>query len=172
MESILISSNDFIVRLADLKNPEDIFSIIKVLDNYKKDSMGSSPPYTIKERKILANKFRDHPNILVFLIFSKKELVGGAVCFTTFSTFLVGDVINIHDICILKKFRGLGLGRLLMEFIINKARELTCAKVTLEVREDNSVARNLYSSLGFKESTPVMNFWSKKISYNSGPYRK
>ncbi len=162
MESMLKCLNKQVV-LADLNCDQDLERILQVLDEYKNDDMGDSPPFSFFERERLKEQFRTYPRIYVFLAYYKNDLAGGAVCFNTFSTFTAMDVINIHDICILKEFRGLGLGREIMDEIIEVAKELQCSKVTLEVREDNEVAKNLYSSLGFRDSHPVMKFWSKQL---------
>ena len=151
------------VRLADLNNNDDIEYILTVLDNYKTDGMGESPPYSKIERLNLIKKFKSYPKIYIFLAFVNNKIAGGAVCFNTFSTFTTKDVLNIHDICVIKDFRGFGLGRDIMNSIIEQGIKINCGKITLEVREDNIVAQTLYSSLDFGEAIPVMKFWSKYL---------
>jgi ribosomal protein S18 acetylase RimI-like enzyme len=51
----------------------------------------------------------------------------------------------------------------LMNEISKKAEELKCSKITLEVREDNYQAQNLYKKMGFDDSEPKMLFWSKYL---------
>lgn len=45
--------------------------------------------------------------------------------------------------------RGHGVGRLLLEAVIGRARALSVTSLFLEVAEDNDVARTLYRSVGF-----------------------
>jgi ribosomal protein S18 acetylase RimI-like enzyme len=53
---------------------------------------------------------------------------------------------------------------MLLEKNVTWAREkLGCSKVTLEVRDDNLVAKSLYKSLGFKDSDPPMLYWTKML---------
>lgn len=146
-----------------MSNIRDIDAILEVLEHYKKDGMGQSPEFTPDERERLKEQFKTYPKVLVFLAYCDDDLAGGVVSFNTFATFAVKDIINIHDICVLKAYRGLGVGRKLMDAVISKAKEIDCSKVTLEVREDNEVAQSLYSSLGFIEATPVMHFWHKPL---------
>jgi RimJ/RimL family protein N-acetyltransferase len=47
--------------------------------------------------------------------------------------------------------RGEGLGKFLMEFILQKGKELGVRTAILDVFSDNEVAKNLYERLGFKE---------------------
>ena len=57
---------------------------------------------------------------------------------------------------------------MLLERIEAKARELKCCRITLEVREDNRVARRLYRKVGFErvvvgaERIPL-EFWHKPL---------
>ena len=47
--------------------------------------------------------------------------------------------------------RGLGLGKKLVKRLIDQARWHRVERVFLEVRESNTIARNLYAGLGFLE---------------------
>lgn len=163
MGLMLKCSNKIKTVQADMNNDIELNQIILVLEKYKMDGMGDSPPFSRREVERLKHHLISHPSMFVFLIYIDNIIAGGSICFNTFSSFTAKNIINIHDLFILKEFRGLGLGRKLMACIIDKACELNCSKITLEVREDNVSARKLYSSLGFSEATPIMNFWSKPL---------
>ncbi|HNX24882.1 MAG TPA: GNAT family acetyltransferase [Spirochaetota bacterium] len=45
--------------------------------------------------------------------------------------------------------RGTGCGRLLIEFSIEKLKELNCQKINLQVRNSNTGVINFYKKLGF-----------------------
>jgi [ribosomal protein S18]-alanine N-acetyltransferase len=64
---------------------------------------------------------------------------------------LIGEEFHILTLCIDGPQRGSGLGRLLLEQTISRAKREGASKVWLEVRESNSVARKLYGSIGFVE---------------------
>lgn len=67
----------------------------------------------------------------------------------TFSQEAGGKTAWIEEIYILPEFRSQGLGSEFFEFI--KAEiEPGCARLRLEVEEDNIRAKKLYASLGFK----------------------
>ena len=111
---------------------------------------------------------RAHPACYVFLAWRDGLPVGFSICFLGFSTFNARPLINIHDIFVDSAVRGIGIGRMLLERIEAKARELNCCRITLEVREDNRVARGLYRKVGFDrvvvgaERIPV-EFWHKPL---------
>jgi len=50
-----------------------------------------------------------------------------------------------------------------MERLVEISTERGYCKITLEVREDNTLAKGLYHSLGFDPCKPNMLFWTKKL---------
>lgn len=157
---------DYKIIDADLDNPEHVNDILKVLENYKTGDMGDGIAYTESEKARLKTQLKLHPSVMVFLIYNdKKEIVGGSVCFKSFSTFNTDNIINIHDLCVIDKYRGKGYGRALTEYIVEKGREQLCSRITLEVREDNGIAQDLYKKFGFADMAPKMHFWRKKLQH-------
>lgn len=65
---------------------------------------------------------------------------------------IVLDEAELMNIVIRKNKRGLGIGKSLMEKIINIAKENNIKILKLEVNEKNLIAINLYKSLGFKQT--------------------
>ena len=57
---------------------------------------------------------------------------------------------QITNVAVLPEYRGLGIGRKLMEKMIKTGEEKEMIGITLEVKISNTVAQNLYTSLGFK----------------------
>ena len=58
---------------------------------------------------------------------------------------------HLLNVCIHPDCQGYGLGRFLVEFMIDCARLKNAQSVFLEVRPSNVVAYKLYESLGFNE---------------------
>jgi ribosomal protein S18 acetylase RimI-like enzyme len=48
-----------------------------------------------------------------------------------------------------KEYRGIGLGKKLMQIVLDKGREMGMTRVELDVREDNESAIKLYEKFGF-----------------------
>lgn len=145
----------------NFSNPEHREALVFLMNEYMKDEMGDHPPHDKEKGKRLVQLLENHPSKLILFARYKNELIGLTNCFINIGTFAVKPFINIHDIVIWNKYRGIGAGRALMEGIIEHAKKMDCAKITLEVREDNIKAQNLYKSLGFKEGEPIMHFWTK-----------
>lgn len=137
------------IRLADLNHSPDARHYIELLDAYARDSMGRGRPLAGRVKGKLIEDLRNHPTVSVFLAFDQDRAVGFATCFGGYSTFRARPLLNIHDIAVLAGYRGQGVGRLLLKAVEKHARRLDCCKLTLEVREDNPVARALYRRHGF-----------------------
>lgn len=59
------------------------------------------------------------------------------------------SVGEIHAIYLLADYWDKGYGRQLMDFAVNRLKELSCCKVTLWVMEENNRARRFYERYGF-----------------------
>lgn len=66
---------------------------------------------------------------------------------------------DIQTIAVTEPVRGHGLGRALMQRLIDEARNRGVSEVFLEVRADNPVAHGLYLSLGFSEIAVRPNYY-------------
>lgn len=64
---------------------------------------------------------------------------------------LMYDRMEIENIFVLEKYRGQGIGKQLMAYLVSVAIENRVVNITLEVREHNEVAINLYKKFGFRE---------------------
>lgn len=134
---------------ADLADSNQVASIIEIVDSYAREAMGGGAPLTSAVRGKLAAELDTVPGLVVFLALLDSEPVGVAVCFRGYSTFKAQPLLNIHDLAVLPKRRGRGLGRAMLKAIDDYAMASGCCKVTLEVREDNDGARRLYRDVGF-----------------------
>jgi ribosomal protein S18 acetylase RimI-like enzyme len=139
----------FTVIEADLDSPQHQEAIVSLINAYARDPMGDGRDLPAEVRKRLIPGLRQHPTTLVFLAFDGERPAGIAVCFLGFSTFVARPLINIHDLAVVPEYRGQGVGRLLLERVEAKGRELGCCKLTLEVRDDNHRAQRLYQKAGF-----------------------
>ncbi len=151
-------------EICDFENPTHLTAIADLLQGYMADPMGEHAPHSKLEQLRLVDGLASHPKAFVVLAASDEgEAIGLATCFELFSTFAVKPFVNIHDFYLRDSYRGVGVGRAMLQYVADVARERKCCKVTLEVRTDNVVAQGLYRSEGFAECEPDMLFWIKKL---------
>jgi GNAT superfamily N-acetyltransferase len=153
---------------ADLSRADHVEAIVDQLDSYSRDPIANRRGLSDEVKRNLGPGLRAHPGTHVFLAYRHGAAVGVAVCFLTFSTFAARRVLNIHDLAVEPEHRGLGVGRSRLERVEERARELGCCKLTLEVQEKNSPAKGLYTQVGFEpyqlasDAGPAL-FWQKKL---------
>lgn len=115
------------------------------------EPIGGGSPLTREAKAQLIPVLRHHPGVHVVLASASEERVGLAVCFLGLSTFAARPLLNLQDLVVLPKFRGRGVGSVLLHAVEERARLLGCCKLTLEVRADNVRARRLHRGQGFRE---------------------
>lgn len=64
--------------------------------------------------------------------------------------WLIVDEVHISTLAVHPSFRGLGIGRMLLEETLDQSARRGAEIATLEVRISNAVAINLYQKLGFE----------------------
>lgn len=85
-----------------------------------------------------------HP-YTVKLIRNNKDIVVGYTIF-----WVVSDEAHLLNIAVHPDYRGQGIGRKLIDFVIHTSDELGLRGIFLEVRRSNKAARNLYERVGFE----------------------
>jgi GNAT superfamily N-acetyltransferase len=141
------------VTEADLARTDHAGAVLDLLNAYSMEPMADSKPLAERTRRKLIPALQRHPTTLIFLAWQEAEPVGLAICFLGFSTFAARPLINIHDFFVSPAFRGTGVARLLLATVENRAREMGCCKLTLEVLENNQRAMSVYAAAGFAQAT-------------------
>ena len=80
----------------------------------------------------------------------KDKLDGYRVVGYTIFWIVYGEA-QILNIAVSPDMRGRGIGRLLLDFAIDKMKERNAFHIFLEVRESNNRAKDMYESSGFTE---------------------
>ena len=88
----------------------------------------------------------------LFVLCVDKKVAGMANALITVSTAEGGEVLLLEDVIVRGDLRGGGLGRRLVEHVLNWAREQGMTRVTLLADRDNQAALDFYRKLGFAHS--------------------
>lgn len=154
---------------ADYHDVEHQRLIPELLDRYARDPMGGGAPLKDEVRERLVGQLAARPFAFTLLAFVDGEAAGLANCFEGFSTFACRPLVNIHDLSVSEKHRGLGVSQQLLQKVEDVARSRGCCKITLEVLGNNIVAQAAYRKFGFTGLVPESGaagylFWEKKLS--------
>ena len=69
------------------------------------------------------------------------------------------DRFELDNIFVLKEYRNKGIASILLEYMIELGKKKHISNITLEVREDNIGAINLYKKYGFVEKAIRENYY-------------
>ena len=72
---------------------------------------------------------------------------------------IVLDECHIMNLCIKKKFRGLGYGGYLLSELHQEIKKLECRVIFLECRPSNASALSLYKNAGYNEAGLRKNYY-------------
>jgi GNAT superfamily N-acetyltransferase len=137
---------------ANLDRADHRDAVLALTAAYALDPMGNGGALQPEVLDRLIPGLRSHPTTLIFLAYLQNIPVGLATCFRGYSTFAARPIINISDLAVLPEHRGKGVGRQLLAAVEAKACVLQCSKVTLEVQENNALARRVYERAGFAQA--------------------
>ena len=113
--------------------------MIKEYDSYPQDTVDN---FTYELTK---KEFSTNPYLNIITYVEKDKIIG----FLLYS--LIYDRIEIEQFEVITKERGKGIGDKLLKYLIEKYQDTDIKNITLEVKEDNIVAINLYEKYGFKK---------------------
>ncbi len=151
---------------ADYVNKKHAKEIAALMNSYATDPMGGGKPLPEEVKNNLAQELSKLPYAFSVISYVDNVAAGLVTCFELFSTFSCKPLINIHDVIVLKEYRGNGLSHKMLRKVEKIAIYKGCCKLTLEVLEGNKVAQSSYKKQGFSdyELDPKMGkalFWQK-----------
>jgi len=156
------------IKVAEYLNEKQANDIGELLNAYSEDPMGGGVPLPNHIKENLAKELAKLPHAFSIICYVDGQPAGLINCFEAFSTFKCKPLINIHDIIVIKSFRGLGICQKMLALVEQIARDKGCCKITLEVLDGNEIAKSSYRKFGFNgyELDPEVGsalFWQKEL---------
>ena len=137
------------IAAVDFREPSQAEAFMALLEHYAADPMGGGQGLAAEVRAALVPALQELPHYHGALAWLGERPVGLINCFSGFSTFAARPLLNIHDIVVLRDLRQGGIGQALLAWAAQRARELGCCKLTLEVLANNRRALASYERAGF-----------------------
>lgn len=113
--------------------------------------------YERLEKDVVATKERLEATLFgpgkladVLLAFREEQPAGFAVYFHQFSTFKAAPVLYLEDLFVKPEFRGRGIGRAMLERLLDDAEEKGCCRMQWSVLNWNHTSMEFYQRLGAK----------------------
>ena len=131
-------------------NTQD-FSIIHLLEQFKNDNLNISQ----EQFKDFVTQLDKHHHI--FVIEEQQRVIScGTIFIETKLIHNLGKVGHIEDVIIDFRFRGLGLGKKIIETLVNYGRQQGCYKIILDCSHDNI---SFYEKCGFTRKENQMTIY-------------
>ncbi len=156
------------IKPLDLNCLQDTQALINLLSDYALDPMGGGQALAESSKQNLVAQLKKRTDYVGWLALDNTKAVGLLNAFEGFSTFYAKPLLNIHDLTVQTAYRGKGIALKLMQTAEAYARTQGYCKLTLEVLDENIVAKNLYQKMGFEayqlaETAGVAKFWEKPL---------
>ena len=90
-----------------------------------------------------------------WLVFSGPAPAGIAIACLAVSTNLGGLVAKVPDLVVRPDARGQGVGKFLVESLMDELRRIGAGRIDLGVHEKNAGARSFYDRLGFAHNQEI-----------------
>ena len=136
--------NKFLIRTANKNDVPAIFALIKELAEFEKlaDQINTT------ENELRKTLFGEDRFVEILLAEFNGEIVGQALFFKNFSTFLGKPGIYLEDLYVKPEMRGKGIGKMLLDKIISIAKERNYGRVEWSVLNWNEPAIDFYKKIG------------------------
>ena len=137
-------NNKLVIRPAEEKDASDIIKLIKELADYEK----LSDMVVVSEDDIMKVVFGKDKFVEILIAEYEGNFAGQALFFNNFSTFLGKPGIYLEDLVVEPKYRGKGIGKALLQKIIDLAKERNYGRVEWSVLDWNEPAIKFYQNIG------------------------
>lgn len=134
------------IRPATKTDIPTLLTFIRKLAAYEKllDQVKATPDLLEK------TLFCEHPKSFALLAEDGKDVVGFAVYFFNYSTFLAAHGLYIEDIYVDETARGKGVGLVILKHLAQIALEKECGRMEWWVLDWNEPAIGFYKKIGAK----------------------
>lgn len=137
------------IRFAKENDVKEIFAMIEELAEYEK----LSDQISTTEEELKQTLFGNDNFVEILIAEFDNKIVGQALFFKNFSTFLGKPGIYLEDLYVKPEFRSKGIGKTLLKKIISIAKERNYGRVEWSVLDWNESAIDFYKNIGAKPLT-------------------
>jgi GNAT superfamily N-acetyltransferase len=137
-------TSDFSIRAARPGDEQGIFALIQALAEYEH----LTHAVTGSAAELAQHLFGPRPAAEALVAEMDQRLVGFALFFGNYSTFLTRPGLYLEDIFVLPEYRRRGLGKALLSEVARVASERQCGRLDWSVLDWNASAIAFYERVG------------------------
>jgi GNAT superfamily N-acetyltransferase len=138
-------TRQYTLRAAEPRDLQDLVRLIAALAEYEK----LTHLLDITPDKLAPHLFGDKPVVEAMVAeLPDGDVVGFALYFTNFSTFLCRPGLYLEDLFVLPVHRQLGIGRAMLQALAKLAVERGCGRFEWSVLDWNEPAIRFYEKMG------------------------
>lgn len=135
----------FAIRKGRRTDAEQFISLLVGLARFEK----LAPPSKEGRRRILEDVFR-RKRVNLFVASEGRKLVGYALYFYTYSSFLAKPTLYLEDLYVQDEYRKMGVGFALFRRCVDEAQRAMCGRMEWSVLAWNDKALKFYERMGAK----------------------
>ena len=139
-------TSEFKIRQAAIEDVSAIFGLIKALAEYEK----LSHKVTGTKEDLQAHLFGNRVYAEAIVVELDTKIVGFALFFPNYSTFLTKPGIYLEDLFVLPEYRRRGIGKAMLSYLGKLALERDAGRLEWSVLDWNESALAFYQSMGAK----------------------
>lgn len=157
-------NDKLIIRETSEADVPKIFTLIRELAEYEKLSYSVSANEELLRENLFGN------NKYAYVVFAEYDgkIAGQALYFYNFSTFKGKPGIYLEDLYVRPEYRKKGIGKALLNYLIELAKVKNCGRVEWVVLDWNQSAIDFYKSLGAEPMNDWIVFRLSEESFPAG----
>ena len=132
------------IRQATAADVPQVLAFIRALAEYEREPQA----VMASEADLLRDGFGPNPFYFCLIADSNEAPAGFALYFYNYSTWLGRPGLYLEDLFVLPGFRGLGIGKALLQRVAAIAVEKGCQRLQWEVLDWNTPAIDFYAAMG------------------------
>lgn len=131
------------IRQASSQDAEAIYNIINGLNVYKEAPLEAVPDI----EDIRTSLFSPDATAETYVCEVEGEMVGYSVISMSYSSWLGRHSLNMEDLYFMPNYRGLGAGKVMLQYIAQLALGRQCSRIEWNVLEWDRSAKDYYLSI-------------------------
>ncbi len=132
------------VRAARWEDRDRFLDLVDALAHYER----LDRPTADARERLIRDGFGESPLFTPFVALLDGEMVGYAIVFPTYSSFLARPTLYLEDVFVLPEARGGGVGRAIFRVLAQEALRRDCGRMEWVVLTWNRLAIDFYDRMG------------------------